>query len=48
MSAFNFGDSDWDSERVAGFGFPTFVGGDIESLYNLVVKLQKQYTNQTK
>ena len=26
----------------------TFLGGDIEGLYNLVIKLQKQYTNQTK
>jgi len=26
----------------------TFLGGDIEGLYNLVIKLQKQYTNQMK
>lgn len=26
----------------------TFLGEDIENLYNLVVKLQKQYTEQTK
>ena len=26
----------------------TFLGGDIEGLYNLIIKLQKQYTNQTK
>jgi hypothetical protein len=26
----------------------TFIGEDIEPLYNLVVKLQNQYTEQTK
>jgi len=26
----------------------TFLGEDLENLYNLVIKLQKQYINQTK